>query len=272
MQNEIFMDSPPPPYKRHADSIYLSDMDSNAWPSSYYGRTRRIDLAKFYHDILKASSNDNEDDVDQCNDSSSDEEGSQISQPGTTSTANNTIIITGTENQKKHVRFSTEPPMIYEYEAEFDEPVTTNNTLFDDGWPGRTKKAMNSTGFIDFKSKIEAKLGAINDPSLISELETDVQEPSLLYRGYYRDRKSPLVQKLNLRPIPNHQPSLIIESPSPSNSFTDSPLTPKDGSPLFNEPSVPNYPNTTTVLTPGGSKWLNRTLSRIRSNNPPRIK
>ncbi|KAI9482888.1 MAG: hypothetical protein EXX96DRAFT_447142, partial [Benjaminiella poitrasii] len=92
--------------------------------------------------------------------------------------------------------------------------------FFDDGWPGRTRTAMNTTGFIDFKSKIEAKLGAINDPSLILEIEnnsntiaiTNNNSHSSMFHAYYRHRKSPLVQKLDLRPIPNNTTSSTTTS------------------------------------------------------------
>jgi hypothetical protein len=313
MQNDILIDSPPP-YQLQADGIYLPEMDSNAWPSSYYGRTRRIDLAKFYHDILKASTNEEDQECIGFIDSSSDEEEQQqLNQNNTISVTTTNNGINGTsatamaENNKhkkvdKKVRFSEEAPMIYEYEPEYDELTTETKkkanlggvSLFDEGWPGRTKVAMKSDGFMDFKAKIEAQLGAINDPSLISQLDSSNesidestlmcnQEESPLYRGYYRHRKSPLVEKLNLRPIPNakqeesrqqqEQPSLVMDdTPSPSNSYTDSPITPKDNytilPPLVNEPSISSTSSTTSsILSPGGSKWLNRTLSKLRSNS-----
>lgn len=248
--------------QRHGEITMETPPSKDAWPSSYYGRTRRIDLEKFYHDLLKNSNHDES--------SSDDEEADQvnsISLPSVTSTV--------TKSPKK-VSFSTEPPTVYEYEAEYDEPTRKGDSLFDDGWPGRTKKAMTSSGFIDFKSKIEAKLGAINDPSLISQLDTICNEPINTYGGY-RQRKSPLVQKLNLRPIPNNekllQPSLLMDdTPSPSSSYTDSPLTPRDSYSLL-EPSISSASTSSnSILSPGGSKWLNRTLSRIRNNSPSRTK
>ncbi|CAO3610362.1 unnamed protein product [Mucor hiemalis] len=290
MQHEenILIDAPPP-YQLQSEGIYLPDMDMNAWPSTYYGRSRRIDLAKFYHDILKASTND-----DQCNSDSSsgnssdeDEQVNQIRLSRVTATQEKSK-----KSTTKKVTFTEAAPTIYEYEAEYDSPTkamkTGSSSLFDDGWPGRTKNAMESSGFMDFKSKIEAKLGAINDPSLISELDKsneNVDESSLLYnqeesplfRGYYRHRKSPLVKKLNLRPVPNteqqHQPSLMEDTPSPSNSYTESPVTPKDSYsiPLLGDvpqqPSSSSTSSNSSVLSPGGSKWLNRTLSRIRSTS-----
>ncbi|KAF1801070.1 hypothetical protein FB192DRAFT_1383845 [Mucor lusitanicus] len=138
---------------------------------------------------------------------------------------------------------------------------------------------MKSSGFIDFKSKIEAKLGAINDPSLISQLDSSNanvdestllynQENSPLYRGYYRNRKSPLVKKLNLRPIPN-EPSLVLDtSPSPSNSYADSPATPKDGHHL---PTLAMGESVSTASSSSSNasvsnRWL-KTLSRIRNSS-----
>lgn len=236
--------------QNHGEILIDAPACKDAWPSSYYGRTRRIDLEKFYHDVLKASNDES------SNNSSSDEDELSVTNRSfRTSSSGNTTIT-------KKVTFCTKPPVVFEYEPEYEqEDITKTHELFDDGWPGRTKTAMNSTGFIDFKSKIEAKLGAINDPSLISQLDTLCnKEP--VYCGY-RNRKSPLVQKLNLRPIPNEkpQPNLMDDTPSPSSSYTDSPLTPGDGHAI--EPSI---------LSPGGSKWLNRTLSRIRNNSPSRTK
>jgi hypothetical protein len=254
MQTPDIFDAPPP-YQIHSDSIYLPDMDMSAWPSSYYGRTRRIDLAKFYHDILKASSN-NELVEDPCSSSSSscdEDEQVTIDQPSTT-------ISTDCMNKQKRVTFSIDPPSIHEYEPEYDNLPThsyKDYSLFDDGWPGRTKSAMNSTGFIDFKSKIEAKLGAINDPSLVSQLDTcneNIHESSLLYnQPEYRRKKSSSVKRLSLRPIPNchMNPSLRIDN--------DSPITPKD------IPAV-DLNQSSPLTKPSGGRWL-KTLSRIRSSS-----
>jgi hypothetical protein len=218
----------------------ITNMDSSAWPSSYYGRTRRIDLEKFYQEITKAS------------------------QPC-----------------KKRVTFSPDPPKVHEYEAEYDITIKpTNSKLFDDGWPGRTKKAMASTEFMDFKSKIEAKLGAINDASLLVQLDKNNNEmidfSNQENRGYYRHRKSPLVQKLKLRPIPNPimEPNLILDTPSPSSSYTDSPLTPRDNHALpimgdyLNQSISSSSSNSTassSLLSPNGSvRWL-KSLTRMKS-------
>ncbi|KAI9247635.1 hypothetical protein BY458DRAFT_527089 [Sporodiniella umbellata] len=100
------------------------------------------------------------------------------------------------ESKGKKVTFSSQPPTVYEYEAEseYREPIA--HTFFNEGWCGRAKEAMSTTGFMDFKSKIEAQLGAINHPSLMSQL--DQQPPGLLFTSHYKNRKSPLVQPLSL--------------------------------------------------------------------------
>lgn len=285
----------PPPYQEQADGIYLPDMDLSAWPSSYYGRTRRIDLAKFYHDILKASSpaasTQDEQDHQRINRSSSSSSNSSSSSDSDTSDADSNSLLQQFDQwdhigdglsarPKKQVRFTSDPPQVFEYEPEYPLPqIHKDHSLFDDGWPGRTKTAMKSSGFIDFKSKIEAKLGAINDPSLISQLDSSNanvdestllynQENSPLYRGYYRNRKSPLVKKLNLRPIPN-EPSLVLDtSPSPSNSYADSPATPKDGHHL---PTLAMGESVSTASSSSSNasvsnRWL-KTLSRIRNSS-----
>lgn len=289
----------PPPYQEQADGIYLPDMDLNAWPSSYYGRTRRIDLAKFYHDILKASGPDavaasTQDQTDgqdhqRINRSSSSSSNSSSSDSDASDAESSSLLqqfdqwdLIGdrlSTKPKKQVRFTADPPQVFEYEPEYPLPlISKDHSLFDDGWPGRTKTAMKSSGFIDFKSKIEAKLGAINDPSLISQLDSSNanvdesrllynQENSPLYRGYYRNRKSPLVKKLNLRPIPN-EPTLVLDaSPSPSNSYIDSPATPRDGHHL---PMLAMGESISTASSSSNAsasnRWL-KTLSRIRNSS-----
>ncbi|GAN04591.1 hypothetical protein MAM1_0068c04052 [Mucor ambiguus] len=301
MMQDLF--DTPPPYQEQADGIYLPDMDLSAWPSSYYGRTRRIDLAKFYHDILKASGpaavaaatsgqTDEQDHqrINRSSSSSSNSSSDSSSSDSDTSDADSNSLLQQFDKwdhignglstkPKKQVRFTSDAPQVFEYEPEYPLPqIHKDHSLFDDGWPGRTKTAMKSSGFIDFKSKIEAKLGAINDPSLISQLDSSNanvdestllynQENSPLYRGYYRNRKSPLVKKLNLRPIPN-EPTLVLDtSPSPSNSYIDSPATPKDGHHL---PMLAMGESISTASSSSNvsvsSRWL-KTLSRIRSSS-----
>lgn len=136
------------------------------------------------------------------------------------------ILIHPTQTKRtssRQVSFSLDPPLIYEYEPEHDQPMPSVS-FFDEGWPGRAKKAMDSTGFIDFKSKIEAKLSAINHPGLMSQLESDRSvQPSLL-SSRYRDRKSPLVEPLSF-------------CPEQDESDTDSSLSPTIDSPLVATPS-----------------------------------
>ncbi|KAI7903883.1 uncharacterized protein BX663DRAFT_505556 [Cokeromyces recurvatus] len=206
-----------------------TEMDLTAWPSSYYGKTRRIDLAKFYQDILKASN---------------------IKE----------------KKAIKKVRFSTDPPTVYEYEAEYDNMnATTKSVFFDDGWPGRARKAMNTTGFIDFKTKIEAKLGAINDPSLISELEKNHND-NTLFRGYYRHRKSPLVQKLNLRPIPNTNNTMLD---TPLSCMEESPITPEDSQEIpnlsfINENNITQSSSLSFTTSSNNPKWL-KSIPKIKN-------
>ncbi|KAI8978579.1 hypothetical protein BDB01DRAFT_837220 [Pilobolus umbonatus] len=129
--------------------------------------------------------------------------------------------------KQKKVTFDL-TPTVYEYEPEYDT-VQPTNTLMIEGWPGKTKDAMKSVGFIDFKSKIEAKLSALNDADLISQLEQNDQDPptSIFERRFPR---------LNLIPVStagNETPGLLPDNtPSPSNSVTDTPSTPKDDQPV----------------------------------------
>lgn len=271
----------PPPYQAQSNSIYLPDMYMSDWPSSYYGRSRRIDLAKFYHDILKATSDELET-TDECEDpcsssvSSNDEDEQAVQVDHISETVSEPV-------NKKTVTFSADPPVIHEYEPEYEDQTTysyKDHSLFDDGWPGRTKSAMNSTSFMDFKSKIEAKLGAINDPTLVSQLDTcieNVDEGSLLcnrpesslYSGY-RSKKSPSVKRLSLRPIPNsnmEKPSSMMESLSPPNSCTDSPLpTPEDTEIVIPDLSTVDLNRSVSPTNSSNGRWL-KTLSKIRRSS-----
>ncbi|KAI8882656.1 hypothetical protein K501DRAFT_295147 [Backusella circina FSU 941] len=251
-------------------SIYPSD--NEAWPSSYYRQAPRIDLAKFYQDILKKST----------------QEQDQIQPKNSTKKSNKKLKSKKNKKRARKVTFSTEPPQIYEYEPEYDHvdaPSDAAVGFMSEGWPGRAKDAMNTSSFIDFKSKIEAKLCAANDASLVTELNNSMKEQES--RGFYRHRKSPLVQKLNLRPIPNENfdvPSLVMDTtPSPSSSYCDSPGTPMDG---YSLPILENFSqyvsisssstsssstcsSNGTLKSPARVAWL-KTFSLLRS--PTRTK
>lgn len=71
------------------------DVDPAAWPSSYYGRTRRIDLAKLYRDTLLASQQQ----------SGNGGECKRLSKP------------------RRAVSFAVGPPTVHEYEAEDQNEV-----------------------------------------------------------------------------------------------------------------------------------------------------
>jgi hypothetical protein len=227
-------------------SIYTSDRE--AWPSSYYRQAPRIDLAKFYQDILKMSIQEQEQE--------------QI-QPKNSSDNNNKLKTKKSKKRRaRKVTFSTEPPQVYEYEPEYDDdaPSETAVGFMSEGWPGRTKDAMNTSSFIDFKSKIEAKLGAVNDSSLMTELNNSIKEQES--RGFYRHRKSPLVQKLNLRPIPNENfdvPSLVMDTtPSPSSSLCDSPGTPMDG---YAFPTLEDFSQSASISSSSSTSTSSSTSS-----------
>jgi hypothetical protein len=232
-----FLD-PPPPYRAHSNSAYyLSDNDS--WPSSYYRNSPRVDLAKFYHDILEASAGNN------SNNSSDEHNISECSQEVTN------------PNRDRRVTFSEEAPQVFEYEAEYDTPKqSVHGRSLDDGWPGRAKSAMKSSAFIDFKSKIEAKLSAVNDDSeLISEIKNmDYQNGG----GYYRYRKSPLVQRLSLRPIPNQNYCTDEDNELSSPCDSPPPETPKDNQHLeFHSRSSSTSSSSSSLSSiPNRMSWL----------------
>ncbi|KAI8379538.1 uncharacterized protein BYT42DRAFT_569111 [Radiomyces spectabilis] len=91
----------------YATSIERSENDSSAWPSSYYGLTRRIDLAKLYHDILLA-------------------------------TQTKPVFKPTRKCHARRVSFSTDPPTVHEYEPENDgHPFARLDRLLMECWPGR---------------------------------------------------------------------------------------------------------------------------------------
>lgn len=99
-------------------SIHLSDMmlatsarrnesDLSAWPSSYYGRTRRIDLAKLYSETLRLAR------IDQQQQQQQYQQKPLPPHPKETRTTTTT-----TTKTRRKVSFTTEPPKVHEYEPE----------------------------------------------------------------------------------------------------------------------------------------------------------
>ena len=79
-------------------------IDSTAWPSSYYGRTQRVDLAKVYSDTLLRVNQEQERKRKQ-----------QRNQKG-----------------RRQVSFTTAPPIIHEYEREDIREYCCNRKRYDD--------------------------------------------------------------------------------------------------------------------------------------------
>ena len=79
-------------------------IDSTAWPSSYYGRTQRVDLAKVYSDTLLRVNQEQERKRKQ-----------QRNQKG-----------------RRQVSFTTAPPIVHEYEREDIREYCRNRKRYDD--------------------------------------------------------------------------------------------------------------------------------------------
>ncbi|KAI7857832.1 hypothetical protein BDC45DRAFT_532132 [Circinella umbellata] len=80
--------------------------DSTAWPSSYYGRTKRIDLAKVYSDTLLRINQEQE-------------------QERKSHQRNN-------KKGRRQVSFTTAPPIIHEYEREDIHDYCRDRKRYDD--------------------------------------------------------------------------------------------------------------------------------------------
>ncbi|KAI8070453.1 hypothetical protein BC940DRAFT_296136 [Gongronella butleri] len=106
-----------------SDALLNATADASAWPSSYYGRTKRVDLEKFFLKVQEEHAALQEVET-QGNDNDNDHE-----QP--------------VKKAKKVVRFHPGVPVVYEYEPEFDtfERLVSNIQLAKkDTWPSYARK------------------------------------------------------------------------------------------------------------------------------------
>ncbi|KAI8084545.1 uncharacterized protein BX664DRAFT_387272 [Halteromyces radiatus] len=87
----------------------IVEIDTSAWPSSYYGRCKRVDLEKFFQKVQQEHA---ELERQQQN------------------------------NNGRQVRFSTEAPQIFEYEAEYDtfDRLVSNIGQSKDIWPSYARR------------------------------------------------------------------------------------------------------------------------------------
>ncbi|KAI8352488.1 hypothetical protein BD560DRAFT_408781 [Blakeslea trispora] len=240
MQTSLDLLDPPPPYEAHADNTLCTpDTNFAAWPSDYYRKTRRIDLEQFYHEVLQASIHHTEElhinhprqrnSSDSCSSATTDDDSIE-----------HTIL-----SKPKQVTFCPNPPVVHEYEPEYD---TTDNVIqkptgfkFDEGWPGRAKIAIKSSGFLDFKSKIEARLSAVNDASVMSQINASTAD------------------------LNNHRPPSVLVNYHPK-GFLDfrSVLSPTDYQQDSPEPTQDRHYSLSSNTT--SNKWLD-TLSKLKKSN-----
>ncbi|KAI8336670.1 hypothetical protein BC941DRAFT_427712 [Chlamydoabsidia padenii] len=90
----------------HIMSIETVQVDSTAWPSTYYGRGKRVDLEQFF---LKVQ-----------------QEQQAIEQ----------------QRNSRHVRFSPDPPQVHVYEAEYDsfDRLVSSIENSKDTWPSHARR------------------------------------------------------------------------------------------------------------------------------------
>ncbi|KAI7882956.1 hypothetical protein K492DRAFT_193108 [Lichtheimia hyalospora FSU 10163] len=91
-----------------ATSTRNHESDLSAWPSSYYGRTRRIDLAKLYSETLRLARIDQQ----------------QRQQKPLPPHPRKTIHNHGAKiKTRRKVSFTTEPPKVHEYDPEENNEI-----------------------------------------------------------------------------------------------------------------------------------------------------
>lgn len=96
-----------------ATSTRRNESDLSAWPSSYYGRTRRIDLAKLYSETLRLARIDQQQQQQQ----------QQYQQKPLPPHPKEIRTTTTTTKTRRKVSFTTEPPKVHEYEPEENDDI-----------------------------------------------------------------------------------------------------------------------------------------------------
>ncbi|KAF7724584.1 hypothetical protein EC973_000892 [Apophysomyces ossiformis] len=199
----------------------IAETDPTAWPSTYYGRTRRIDLAKFYQDVLLASE-----------------------QPREPLKKKSSIKRRPTNGRR--VSFATGPPIVHEYEAENDLTDLVCTPMLE-CWP---------RNYQEFKEQMQKDTLA----SLLVDSPALCDTPSPRRRSR-RPHKLDLRPIRNTNYVPKEQreeqvspsptttspiqipPALVVPSPTSSTESIESPITPSD-----KKPSIPIAPARTRKI------------------------
>ncbi|CDH48219.1 predicted protein [Lichtheimia corymbifera JMRC:FSU:9682] len=110
-----------------AASTRRNESDLSAWPSSYYGRTRRIDLAKLYSETLRLAR------VDQQQQQQQQQKPLPPHPPTRKMTHNNHGGARSSTKTRRKVSFTTEPPKVHEYEPEENNEIEQQQSSLSPG-------------------------------------------------------------------------------------------------------------------------------------------
>ncbi|CAO3586642.1 unnamed protein product [Absidia cylindrospora] len=101
----------------------ITEVDISAWPSSYYGRGKRVDLEKFFEKVQQEQK-----EIEQRQQEDLVSKRSQRQGNGRTGL--------------RQVRFSPDPPTVFEYEAEYDtfDRLVSNIDQSKDIWPSHARR------------------------------------------------------------------------------------------------------------------------------------
>ena len=100
-------------------STRRNESDLSAWPSSYYGRTRRIDLAKLYSETLRLARIDQQQQQQQ-------QQHKPLPPHPTRKIIHNHGASTKT---RRKVSFTAEPPKVHEYEPEENNEIEQHSLV-----------------------------------------------------------------------------------------------------------------------------------------------
>ncbi|KAI8141374.1 hypothetical protein BJV82DRAFT_670657 [Fennellomyces sp. T-0311] len=152
-------------YNIHSDHDSPVDADPTAWPSSYYGRTKRIDLAKVYSDTLLR--------VNQAQ-----EQKKQRKQ----------------QKARRQVSFTTAPPVIHEYEQEDMDDFCRNRRRYDDAGQLRIQtldlRPIPNTLYNHPPQPLSASVSPTSSSQVDYDDHSSVDDDILLFKTNSRSRSS----------------------------------------------------------------------------------
>ncbi|KAG0189357.1 hypothetical protein DFQ28_003525 [Apophysomyces sp. BC1034] len=184
----------------------MTETDSTAWPSTYYGKTRRIDLAKFYQDVLLASQ-----------------------QQPTTPPLKKKSSIKRRPTNGRRVSFANGPPTVHEYEAEHD-PADLFCTPALECWPRNYQEFKEQAQKDNLTLLVDTS--ALCDPS--SPPRRRSRRPHRLDLRPIRNANYTPKQEKEEQVSPStltssmQLPALVAPSPTSSTETIESPITPSD--------------------------------------------